>query len=87
MWQEARQNLQSGAYGDPAQITTQIHFWTQMKHLHYPGASETLAYMQEEKRAQEEQMMQAQAMQQAQAQQQAAAMAGMPAMPMQGGMM
>lgn len=87
MWQETRQNLQSGAYGDPAQITTQIHFWTQMKHLHYPGAAETLTYMQEEKRRQEEaQAAQQMQMQQAQAQQ-AAAMAGLPAMPMQGGMM
>lgn len=69
MWQETRQNLQAGAYGDPTQMTTQIHFWTQMELLHYPGAAETKAYMQEEYERQQAQMqmqMQAQQMQQAQ---------------------
>ena len=68
MWQETRQNLQSGAYGDPTQIETQIHFWSQMELLHYPGASETKTYMQEQLERQQAQMQQAQ-MQQAQMQQ------------------
>lgn len=68
MWQETRQNLQSGAYGDPTQLTTQIHFWTQMELLHYPGASETKAYIEEQLERQRMQMQQAQ-MQQMQMQQ------------------
>lgn len=81
MWAETRQNLQSGAYGDPAQMTTQIHFWTQMELLHYPGASETKAYMQEEYQRQQEAAAQAQQMQMA------AAQAQQQAQMMQGGMM
>lgn len=57
-------NLQTGAFGDPAQIQTLILFWTKMEQLHYPGAAETKSYLEEE--AQRQQMMaQAQAMQQA----------------------
>ena len=88
MWQETRMNLQSGAYGDPTQPSTQMHFWTQMEILHYPGAAETKAYIQEEierKRAAEEA-----AAQQAAAQQAAQAQMQTPAVPvqmMQGGMM
>lgn len=81
MWQETRQNLQSGAFGDPTQMTTQIHFWTQMELLHYPGAAETKAYMQEEYERQQMAAMQAQQMQ---AQMAAAQTEGMP---VQGGMM
>lgn len=88
MWQETRMNLQSGAYGDPAQPSTQMHFWTQMEILHYPGAAETKAYIQEEierKRAAEEAAaQQAAAQQAAQAQMQAPAV---PVQMMQGGMM
>lgn len=88
MWQETRMNLQSGAYGDPAQPSTQMHFWTQMEILHYPGAAETKAYIQEEierKRAAEEAAAQQAAAQQA-AQAQMQAPAG-PVQMMQGGMM
>ena len=66
MWQETRQNLQAGAYGDPTQMTTQIHFWGQMEILHYPGAAETKAYMQEEYERQQAQMQAQMQMQQAQ---------------------
>ena len=41
MWQETRQNLQTGAFGDPASTETLILFWTKMEQLHYPGAGET----------------------------------------------
>ena len=41
MWQETRQNLQTGAFGDPAATETLILFWTKMEQLHYPGAGET----------------------------------------------
>lgn len=48
MWQETRLNLQTGAFGDPAQLTTLILFWTKMEQLHYPGAGETRSYLEEE---------------------------------------
>lgn len=54
-------NLQSGAFGDPTQMQTLILFWTKMELLHYPGAGETKAYLEEElKRQQEQQQMAAQ---------------------------
>ncbi len=48
MWQETRMNLQSGAFGDPTQVQTLILFWSKMELLHYPGAGETKAYLEEE---------------------------------------
>lgn len=53
MWQETRMNLQSGAFGNPADPATLILFWSKMEALHYPGAGETRAYI--EKIAQEQQ--------------------------------
>lgn len=60
MWQETRMNLQTGAFGDPTDISTLILFWTKMEMLHYPGAAETRAYLVEER---ERKAMEAQAMQ------------------------
>ena len=48
MWQETRLNLQTGAFGDPANPRTLILFWTKMELLHYPGAGETRRYLEEE---------------------------------------
>lgn len=62
MWQETRTNLQSGAFGDPTDLQTLILYWTKMEQLHYPGSSETKAFM--ERRY--EQQMQAQMQQQQQ---------------------
>ena len=62
MWQETRTNLQSGAFGDPTDLQTLILYWTKMEQLHYPGSSETKAFM--EMRYQ--QQLQAQAIQQQQ---------------------
>ena len=45
MWQQTRQNLSSGAFGDPSEKSTLVHFWTKMEMLHYPGAAETKAYL------------------------------------------
>jgi hypothetical protein len=59
MWQETRLNLQTGAFGDPANPQTLILFWTKMEMLHYPGAGETKSFL-------EEQLQQQQAMQYAQ---------------------
>jgi len=61
MWQETRMNLQTGAFGDPTQLQTLILFWSKMELLHYPGAGETRAYLEEElKRQQEAAQMQLQ---------------------------
>jgi hypothetical protein len=69
MWQETRMNLQTGAFGDPTNPATLILFWSKMEMLHYPGAGETRAYIEEETRKQ--QQMQMRQMQMLQAQQQA----------------
>ena len=47
MWQETRMNLQTGAFGDPAQTETLILFWTKMEELHYPGAGSTRKFLEE----------------------------------------
>jgi hypothetical protein len=54
MWQETRGNLQAGAFGDPTQLDTLIMFWEKMQLLHYPGAGETLRYLEDIKQRQEE---------------------------------
>lgn len=54
MWQETRMNLQSGAFGNPADIMTLILFWSKMETLHYPGAAETKTYLEEQMRRQNE---------------------------------
>ncbi len=56
-------NLQTGAFGDPANLQTLILFWTKMEMLHYPGAGETKSYLEEElqrQQLQQQQMMQVQ---------------------------
>lgn len=65
MWQETIQMFQAGTFGDPTNIDTLIALWTKMELLHYPGASDTLAFMQRQK---EQQMAQQQAMMQQQMQ-------------------
>ena len=68
MWQETRMNLQTGAFGDPTDLQTLILFWTKMELLHYPGSSETKAYLEERMQQQQEMMRQQMAMQQQQMQ-------------------
>ena len=63
-------NLQTGAFGDPANTETLVLFWTKMELLHYPGAAETKAYL--EKKLQREQQAQEAMMQQQLAAQRAA---------------
>ena len=74
MWQETRMNLQTGAFGDPADLNTLILFWQKMEMLHYPGAGETKAYLEKrlQQQMQQQQMMMQMQMQQMQAQQQMA---------------
>ena len=62
MWQETRLNFQQGTFGPPQDLESLIMFWTKMAELHYPGAEDTLDYLQE--------MLQQQQMQQQQMQQQ-----------------
>ena len=57
MWQETRMNLQTGAFGDPASLTTLILFWSKMEQLHYPGAGETKRFLEEERAQQMQQQM------------------------------
>ena len=63
MWQETRMNLQSGAFGDPANIETLILFWNKMEELHYPGAGATRKFLEERREAQAAQASMMQQMQ------------------------
>lgn len=54
MWQETRQNLQTGAFGDPADPETLVLFWAKMEELHYPGAAQTKKHLEEKAQRQEE---------------------------------
>ena len=62
MWRETRENLVSGAFGNPQELETLILFWGKMEQLHYPGAKETKAYLEDRLQAQQEQMMMQQQM-------------------------
>jgi hypothetical protein len=61
MWQETRSNFESGAYGDPMQLSTIKMYWKMMNTLHYPGAKGALQSIKEreveEQRIQQEQMI------------------------------
>lgn len=77
MWQETRMNLQTGAFGNPQSLSTLILFWRKMNLLHYPGAGETLGYLEQEQRRQEQlQAVQIQMQARQAAAQQAAELAG-----------
>ena len=56
-------NLQSGAFGDPANIETLILFWNKMEELHYPGAGATRKFLEERREAQAAQASMMQQMQ------------------------
>ena len=66
MWQETRLNLQTGAFGNPQSLETLILFWRKMEILHYPDASQTRMYLEEQLQKQQQMKMQQMAMQQAQ---------------------
>ncbi|MEA5058262.1 MAG: hypothetical protein VB047_12005 [Anaerotignum propionicum] len=65
MWQETRMNFQTGAFGEPQNISTQILFWNMMSKLHYPLAADIKGQLEEMQQSQEA-MQQAQQMQQMQ---------------------
>ena len=58
-------NLQSGAFGDPAQLETLVLFWSKMEELHYPGAGTTKAFLEEKLERERQQAAEAQAQQRA----------------------
>ena len=60
MWKETRENLTSGAFGDPSDLKTLIRFWAKMDLLHYPGAKETKQQLEQDYQEQQQamQMMQ-----------------------------
>ncbi len=61
LWQENRQNFQSGAYGDPAMPETRLIFWQNMEKAHYPWANDNVERIKEEiKRRAEMEQLQAQ---------------------------
>ena len=60
MWQETISLFSAGCFGDPTQLETLIALWTKMELLHYPGAGDTRAYLEERLQAQMQQQMQAQ---------------------------
>ena len=63
MWQETRLNLQTGAFGDPQSTETLILFWQKMEDLHYPGAAQTKAFLEDRLQAEQQAKMQQQQMQ------------------------
>ena len=75
MWQETRQNLQTGAFGDPTQTETLVLFWAKMEELHYPGAGTTKSFLEEKLERERQQAAMAQAQQRAMTQ---AARGGVP---------
>ena len=59
LWQEARMNFQTGAYGNPQDPNALILFWTVMEDLHYPLAADAKRYFQDMMKAQQAQNAQA----------------------------
>lgn len=46
MIEQTRQSFLGGAFGDPADMEVQLHYWRLMESLHYPAAAETVAFLQ-----------------------------------------
>jgi hypothetical protein len=69
MWQETRLNLQSGAFGNPQDLSTLILFWRKMEILHYPDAGQTRVYLEQQLARQQEMQRQMMAEEQMMAQQ------------------
>ncbi len=53
LWQENRQNYQSGAYGDPKLPQTQLVFWLNMEKAHYPYARDNVERLREQVKQQQ----------------------------------
>lgn len=63
MWQECRENLASGAYGNPQQLDALLLFWSRMEELHYPGAGSTKTHIAKQIEAAQQAAMQQTAVQ------------------------
>jgi hypothetical protein len=59
LWQENRQNFQSGAYGNPQDLETLLIFWMNMEKAHYPYAHDNVERIRRriEEQAQMQQLM------------------------------
>lgn len=75
LWQETRNNFESGAFGNPQDINVLIIYWTMMKDLHYPLAAKVIANLEEQREMQMAMQQQAMMAQQQMLQQQAQAQA------------
>lgn len=64
MWQEMTSQLQSGALGNPGELSTLTLYWGKMDELHYPGAG-TIKELLEERQKQQEMAAQQRTMLQA----------------------
>lgn len=65
LWEETVQFFSAGAFGDPGSVETRILLWTKLELLHYPGAGETRAWLEEQLQRQQEAQLQQMQMQQA----------------------
>ena len=54
LWQENKQNFQSGAYGNPQMPQTQLIFWQNMEKAHYPWANDNVERIKAEIQRQQE---------------------------------
>jgi len=63
MWQEMRMNLQTGAFGNPAEEETLILFWSKMEMLHYPYAGMIRKHLEDKLERIQQQMAEQQSMQ------------------------
>lgn len=54
LWQENRQNFQSGAYGDPSLNRTRLIFWLNMERMHYPFAHDNVERIREDVRREDQ---------------------------------
>ena len=53
LWQATKEAYQSGAFGNPQDIDTQILFWASMEKYHYPNAGNVCSTLKDKKEKQE----------------------------------
>lgn len=53
LWENAAVHLRAGAFGDPTDPETLLLYWRKLERLHYPGAAETRAAIEERMAARE----------------------------------
>ena len=55
LWNAAKEAYQSGTFGDPSDIDTQILYWATMEKYHYPNAGNICNILKGKKEKQEQQ--------------------------------